>query len=154
MDYTRTARWMSVFAVVLLGIGIGAGAYTLVYARGASYLLDDPQACVNCHIMREQFDGWEKSSHHAVATCNDCHVAHGPVSKWLTKAENGFHHSVAFTFQNFHEPIQIRESSSLLLQSNCVRCHADITDAITWNHPKTRDRCVRCHDSVGHGPSR
>lgn len=154
MDPTRITRWLMMVSVVLIGVGVGAGGFTLVYAQGASYLLDDPKACVNCHIMRDQFDGWKKSSHHAVATCNDCHVAAGPISRWITKAENGFHHSVAFTFQNFHEPIQIRESSSLLLQTNCVRCHKDLTDVITWRHPNTTDRCVRCHDSVGHGPTR
>ena len=37
---------------------MGIGAYTFVYARGASYLTNDPAACVNCHVMREPYDGW------------------------------------------------------------------------------------------------
>ena len=57
----------------LLGAAVGIGGYTFVYARGYSYLIDDPQACMNCHVMREQFDGWLKSSHRSVATCNSCH---------------------------------------------------------------------------------
>jgi cytochrome c nitrite reductase small subunit len=31
---------------------------------------------MNCHIMRDQFEGWSHSSHKAVAACNDCHTPH------------------------------------------------------------------------------
>ncbi len=65
----------------LVGVLCGVGAYTFYYAKGASYLSNDPQACVNCHIMREQFDSWQKSSHHAAATCNDCHVPHSLIAQ-------------------------------------------------------------------------
>ena len=47
--------------------GVLLGVYTFAYARGWSYLTDNPAACANCHVMREQFDGWLKSSHRAVA---------------------------------------------------------------------------------------
>jgi nitrate/TMAO reductase-like tetraheme cytochrome c subunit len=43
---------------VALGVAVGVGVYTFAYARGWSYLTDDPAACANCHVMREQFDGW------------------------------------------------------------------------------------------------
>ena len=43
--------------VVVVGLALGVGASTFVYARGASYLTNDPAACVNCHVMREQY-GW------------------------------------------------------------------------------------------------
>jgi cytochrome c nitrite reductase small subunit len=36
----------------LLGILLGAGGYTFYIARGASYLSNDPQACVNCSAAR------------------------------------------------------------------------------------------------------
>ena len=38
-------------AAVVIGIAIGLGSYTFVYARGYSYLTNDPAACANCHIM-------------------------------------------------------------------------------------------------------
>jgi nitrate/TMAO reductase-like tetraheme cytochrome c subunit len=44
--------------VVAVGLALGVGAYTFVYARGASYLTNDPAACANCHVMREQHAGW------------------------------------------------------------------------------------------------
>jgi len=142
--------------VILIGILAGAGGYTFYYAQGASYLIDDPNACVNCHIMREHFDGWNKASHHAFATCNDCHVPHDFAGKWLTKASNGYLHSEAFTFQNFHEPIRIRPASAAVLNANCLYCHREFVREIIA-HRAIQDEelyCVRCHDSVGHGPNR
>ena len=138
---------------VLLGVFIGAGGFTFVEARGLSYLSNDPATCTNCHIMREQFDSWQKSSHHAVAVCNDCHVPHDFLGKYATKAEHGIRHSVGFTFQNFHEPIQIKESSLAAVQGNCLRCHQSFVSEITRHSAVERDdgNCIRCHSSVGHG---
>lgn len=133
---------------VLVGVLAGAGGYTFVYAKGYSYLQDDPNACVNCHVMRPQFDGWRKAAHHAAATCNDCHVPEAGIAKWRTKGENGFWHSYYFTFQNFHEPIRITGRNRAVLNANCVRCHAAIVAEIPHDEPD----CVRCHVEVGHGP--
>ena len=89
----------------LLGALLGLGSYTFVYAEGTSYLSNDPRACVNCHVMREQYDAWQKTSHHAAATCNDCHVPQDLFGKYLAKAIHGYRHSKAYTFEDFHEPI-------------------------------------------------
>ena len=51
-------RWPLLLAAGTLGAVVGLGLYTFVYARGASYLGNDPAACVNCHVMTEQYDGW------------------------------------------------------------------------------------------------
>lgn len=136
------------------GLFAGLGTYTFTYARGLSYFSNDPRACMNCHIMREHFDGWQKSPHHAVAACNDCHTPRNFVLKYLSKAENGFWHSKGFTLQDFHEPIMIRRHNSVVLQNNCVACHAQIVDGIN-THPGDPQRmldCVHCHREVGHGP--
>src|SRR5215510_1754038 len=110
-------------AVVALGVLLGLGGYTFRYAEGLSYFSKDPRACVNCHIMRPQYDAWQKASHHGVATCNDCHLPIGFLAKWLAKASNGYHHSKGFTFQDFEEPIRIKARNSSILQENCMRCH-------------------------------
>jgi cytochrome c nitrite reductase small subunit len=115
--------------------------------------------------MREEYDGWLKASHHTVAVCNDCHLPHESlIGKLFVKASNGYHHSTAFTFQNFHEPTRIKPSNSAVLEANCIRCHQQITSAITEHGTlgQTADPaigpdlfgCVRCHASVGHGPTR
>lgn len=41
--------WLVV--VVAAGLAVGVGGYTFVYARGASYLTNDPAACANCHVI-------------------------------------------------------------------------------------------------------
>ena len=138
-----------------IGLFAGVGSYTFYYGEGHSYLSNDPAACVNCHIMREQYDGWQHSSHHAVATCNDCHTPHGLVAKYASKAENGFWHSKGFTLQDFPEPIMIKPRNAAVLQQNCVTCHSQILHEI---NPHARDRrqmldCVHCHRDVGHGPT-
>jgi cytochrome c nitrite reductase small subunit len=38
--------------------------------------------------MNEQYEGWMKSSHRAVATCNDCHMPSNFLGKYATKASN------------------------------------------------------------------
>ncbi|HLP43341.1 MAG TPA: cytochrome c nitrite reductase small subunit [Fibrobacteria bacterium] len=142
-------------AAVYLGATFALGCYTFIYAKGASYLSNDPRACVNCHIMREHYAGWQKSSHHAVASCNDCHIPHQFLSKWLVKAENGFWHSKGFTMQNFHEPIRIRPKNRKVLQANCLGCHGAIVNEISAHpgDPRRMLDCMHCHRSVGHGPT-
>ena len=147
---------MKLLLAILVGLLAGTGGYTFYYANGFSYFSNDPRACVNCHIMRDQYDSWRKSSHHAWAVCNDCHVPHDFVGKYLTKGENGYHHSEAFTFQNFHEPIQIRPRNLRVLNQDCLYCHREFTSEIRVTHGRDANKldCIHCHDNVGHGPSR
>lgn len=138
-------------AGVLIGLAAGIGGYTFVYAKGASYLTNDPGACANCHIMQPQYDGWLVSPHRAVAVCNDCHTPPGLVPKYATKALNGFWHSYAFTTGDFHEPIQITERNRRVTEKACRKCHEPITAAIEGPHrPGQQIDCLRCHSDVGH----
>lgn len=157
--------WLGLSA--LAGTLAGVGLFTLDYASGLSYLGNDPQACVNCHIMNDQFDSWRKGPHHNSASCNDCHVPPKFPFKYIAKAENGYHHSRGFTFQSptpdepgartvFSEPIRIKERNSGILQDNCIRCHGilvhDLVRGSTWADDSIR--CVHCHRGVGHGAAR
>ena len=139
----------------LIGSVLGTGAVTVHYADALSYLSNDPSTCANCHIMRDNYNGWTASSHHAFATCNDCHTPHNLVGKYLVEAENGFHHSRAFTLQDFKDPLIIRPKNSRVLQNACVHCHAELVGDVL-GHGNMDDggamSCVRCHQSVGHGP--
>lgn len=139
-----------------LGVLAGSGAYTMYYGEGLSYMSSDPKACMNCHIMREQYDGWLKASHHAAASCVDCHLPHEFVGKWIAKAENGFWHSKGFTLQDFHEPIRIHDKNLGILQNNCIRCHKEMVHDIAVPHTKQHERinCIHCHQHVGHGITR
>ncbi|MBM3293764.1 MAG: cytochrome c nitrite reductase small subunit [Candidatus Aminicenantes bacterium] len=147
---------IKVLLAVAAGLLAGAGGYTFFYAEGLSYLSDDPRACLNCHIMREQYEGWRKASHHAAAGCNGCHVPAGFPAKWLTKASNGYHHSKTFTLQDFQEPIRIKPGNAAILAANCLRCHGDLVGEIMGRRPAGTEApdCLRCHADVGHGPGR
>ena len=156
---SRNLRWrilLGIAVVWTVGLFAGLGSYTFYYAEGLSYFSNDPEACVNCHIMREQYDGWLKAPHHDVATCNDCHTPHSFLAKYLSKAENGFWHSKGFTLQDFHEPIMIRPRNSAVLQENCVGCHELIVSGINTHpgDPQQMLDCIHCHREVGHGPVR
>jgi cytochrome c nitrite reductase small subunit len=144
---------LTVVLAVLLGLLAGIGGYTFLYAEGLSYMSDDPKVCVNCHIMQPQYDSWQKASHHAVATCVDCHLPHDFIGKYFAKAENGYHHSKAFTLQDFHEPIMITPKNSRILQANCLHCHRDfVHEQIARAADGSGEvQCVHCHRSVGHG---
>ncbi len=151
---TRAGLSVPVLALcILAGATLGTGAFTVRYAEGFSYLSNDAKACVNCHIMRDEYDGWQKASHHAVATCNDCHVPQEFASKYLVKAENGFWHSKGFTLQDFAEPIRIRPVSRRILGRNCVRCHESLVGDILGHGPpgSHEANCTHCHAAVGHG---
>ncbi|HEY7914109.1 MAG TPA: cytochrome c nitrite reductase small subunit [Blastocatellia bacterium] len=136
---------------VSMGIIIGVGGYTFIYAKGYSYMTNDPQACANCHIMREHYDSWLKSSHRAVAVCNDCHTPPGLIPKYLTKASNGFWHSFAFTTGRFPEPLRINARNRDVAEQACRKCHQSIVEAIEGPHVESKPlSCLRCHSTVGH----
>ncbi|MGC8744094.1 MAG: cytochrome c nitrite reductase small subunit [Verrucomicrobiia bacterium] len=141
-----------IIASMSAGIMLGVAAYTFIYAEGYSYLTNNPAACSNCHVMNDYYNGWMKSSHKLVATCNDCHTPDGMISKYLTKAENGFWHSYAFTTGRFNEPIRIKKQNEDVVEQACRRCHKAIISAMDTDYHKNdwRVSCVRCHSTVGH----
>jgi cytochrome c nitrite reductase small subunit len=136
-----------------IGVVLGVGTYTFVYAKGYSYLTNDPNACANCHVMNEQYDGWLKSSHKSVAVCNDCHTPHDFVGKYSTKALNGFWHSFYFTTGLYPDPIRIGERNRGITEQACRTCHTTMVEAIEGMGPHgdlEELSCVRCHRNVGH----
>nr|WP_315854223.1 cytochrome c nitrite reductase small subunit [Rubripirellula amarantea] len=146
-------RWGygAILFAACLGMLAGIGVFTFGYGKGASYLSNNPQTCVNCHVMQGHMDSWLQSSHHNVAVCNDCHLPHDFVGKWVTKADNGFFHSLAFTMGGFSDPIQIKPRNKRVTQNACISCHKEFV------HPllpavdgQDMQSCVHCHTNVGH----
>jgi cytochrome c nitrite reductase small subunit len=167
---TPRQRW-TLAAAALVGAVVGLGLFTFVYARGYSYLTNDPGACANCHIMSEHFSAWTKGSHTTVATCNDCHTPHDLVGKYAVKARNGFWHSFYFTVGGYPDPLRITEGNREVTEEACRYCHSEITEAIDHAAVRTasldggsarastavraalageRISCIRCHRYVGH----
>jgi len=163
MRMSRTA-WLILALGVAAGAVIGLGGFTFGYARGYSYLTNNPSACANCHVMREHFAAWSKGSHRSVATCNDCHTPHTLIGKYATKATNGFWHSFYFTTGRFPDPLRANARNHRIAEASCRHCHSEITAAIEHGaeRPMVRQAaandvarpeefsCIRCHRYVGH----
>lgn len=143
--------FLHVAFALLLGMLAGIGAFTFGYGEGLSYLSDNPASCANCHVMQDHYDSWQSSSHHHVATCNDCHLSPHPIGQWITKADNGFFHSLAFTTGNYPDPIRIKPRNSRVTQNACLSCHSDFVHQMLPVEPGgDMLSCVHCHSDVGH----
>jgi cytochrome c nitrite reductase small subunit len=151
MRFTKS----NVTLAALAGVLFGVGGYAFIYAKGYSYLLNDPGACANCHVMNDQYSGWVKSSHHSAATCNDCHTPHNFFGKYAVKASNGFFHSFYFTTGKYPDNIEITKFDREVVEGACRHCHQEVTQAIDAGHVRGREtlHCTRCHLSVGHSES-
>lgn len=155
---TARLRWgasLLLVAAAVFGLAVGTtagiGGYAFVYAEGASYLTDDPNACANCHVMRQHLDAWSRSSHHAVAVCNDCHAPRRLVGKYTVKAVNGWNHSVAFVTGRFADPFHVTPMNRRVTEDACRSCHGEIVAAIDHHGGDAEPiACVRCHAHVGH----
>lgn len=156
--FTPPPQW-KLPVLVSLGIFVGLGFYVLYLSKAASYLSDNPETCVNCHVMAPQFATYQHSSHREVATCNDCHVPHNNVfNKYYFKAKDGLRHASIFALRMEPEVIFILDEGKKVVHNNCIRCHSQtLTDpklaSQVPNHAhNTQDRvCWECHREVPHG---
>lgn len=144
-------KWLIIVITVMGGILIGLGLFTFQYAEGGSYFSNDPEACLNCHIMRDQYETWTHSSHKTIAVCNDCHTPHTLARKYLVKGINGWNHSVAFTLKTYPDNLHIRDFNAEVVQENCVECHETLVSQIHLAPEHDEElACVTCHEGVGH----
>ena len=145
--------------IILLGIIVGLGLYIFRISNAASYLSDDPETCINCHVMNPQYATWFHSSHREVAHCNDCHVPQdNAFNKLYFKAKDGMRHATVFTLRNEPQVIFIKEEGKEVVQQNCIRCHeklvADnhlIARFEEQKHYRRERSCVECHRYSPHG---
>lgn len=142
---------LQALAVFVVGSLIGVSLFTIIYAKGYSYLGNDPKACINCHVMNRQYDAWLAGSHAEAATCNDCHVPHtNIVHKYLVKGEHGLNHGYKFTTGKFPDNIVIRDSSLKVTNDTCLHCHSDVTADMYLARDDSQIQCTHCHTNVGH----
>lgn len=152
-----------VVALALAGGFAGLSCYLMYASRAYSYLSDDPEVCINCHVMGPYYDTWQHSSHREVATCNDCHVPHTSlVAKYYFKAVDGLNHSYVFTTRGEPQRMQAIPRSQKVIYDNCVRCHAQLNqefvktgmlskqDFHEGDDPTAERACWDCHRSTPH----
>ena len=145
--------------VVLLGAITALVIYIAKLANVGSYLTDNPQACINCHVMTTEYITWSHSAHRTVATCNDCHVPHNNLfEQYAFKAKDGLYHATVYTLRTEPQAIVMHEAGQKVVQENCIRCHSEqVTDAKTasWVVSHNDDRlsrtCWECHRETPHG---
>ncbi len=155
---TPPASWRM---TVIILFGIFAGILLLVahISKATSYLSDKPETCINCHVMYPHYASWSKSSHSEVATCSDCHVPQDNlVRKYYFKANDGFRHSLFFTFRWEPQVLMLKRPGKGAVQENCIRCHSQMVDMtqlveVTRKVAEAGDGkfCWDCHRETPHG---
>jgi len=143
----------------ILAIFLGLTFYSVYLSNAASYLSDDPDTCINCHVMVPQYATWNHSSHREHTNCNDCHVPHNNVfSKYFFKAKDGLRHASMFTLRLEPQVIHIKEAGVKVVQKNCIRCHEELlltAQQMISNYEFTSERetrlCWECHRETPHG---
>ncbi len=152
-------NWLVVPMFVIGGVLAGLGAYTIYMSRAQAYLSDDPEACINCHIMSSYYDTWQHSSHRYYANCNDCHVPQDNIfSKYYFKAVDGLYHSSVFTMRAEPQVIRPRIATYEVVMDNCIRCHQHLNTTLvsvgTIHYMDTKEgkgkACWDCHREVPH----
>lgn len=151
-------RW-KVPVILLLGIFVGLGLFTIYLSKAPTYLSDDPKTCMNCHIMAPQYASWSHSSHRQYTNCMDCHVPHNNlVNKYYFKAKDGLRHSSMFALRLEPQVIFIKDKGKEVVHNNCIRCHQHL---LTDERMKQQSEmymslregrsCVECHQHTPHG---
>ncbi len=151
-------RWR---VAVIIASGAITGLFCLLFyiSKAHSYLSDDSETCMNCHIMAPQFSTWNHSSHREVAGCVECHVPHNNIfNKYYFKAKDGLRHATIFTLRREPQVIFIHDAGKRVVQNNCIRCHTElITDGrlnirtSDFQHFRNSRNCNECHRETPHG---
>lgn len=148
------SNW-SFTVLIVMGILAGFVIFLVYISRFHAYLSEDPKTCINCHVMSSQYASWFHSSHREVATCNDCHVPHDNIfNKYYFKASDGLRHASIFTLRNEPQVIRIREEAKPVVQDNCIRCHESLFHGPSLSGVSQRVEtrlCWGCHREVPHG---
>jgi cytochrome c nitrite reductase small subunit len=145
--------------IVLLGVFVGLFFLVLHSSRATSYLSDQPQTCINCHVMYPQYASWAKGSHGNVATCSDCHVPQDNFfRKYYFKGSDGLRHATFFTMRWEPQTISLKKAGINVVQENCIRCHLDLVDMVQLVEVTGRSAamdqgklCWDCHRETPHG---
>ncbi len=148
--------------IILLGVMVGISLLIFHASEAHSYLSDQPETCINCHVMFPQYATWAKGSHRERATCSECHVPQDNIFRqYYVKATDGFRHARIFTARTEPQVIMIQERGMGVVQENCIRCHLDLLDMtklvevdISHHLEGEGKLCWDCHRDVPHGTSR
>jgi len=141
-------KFIFLFVVIALLSVVGVGLYVTDFT---AYLGNNPTTCNNCHVMDAVYESWYHAGHKPWANCNDCHTPHDLIPKYIVKAQSGYHHVSAFLLGDFPDAIRAKQSSRMVVQENCIRCHFDTVEDVVYSAMDFDRYCFDCHRSVAHG---
>ncbi len=148
--------------IVLCGIFTGILLLVVHISNAISYLSEEPETCINCHVMYPYYASWDKGSHGRDAVCTDCHVPQESFfGKYYVKATDGMKHATYFTFRWEPQVIRIKDRGTRVVQENCIRCHIDLVDMVQLVEVTAKTAaadegklCWDCHVETPHGSIR
>jgi cytochrome c nitrite reductase small subunit len=151
-------KW-EVPVIFISGILFGLVLFLIYISKAPSYLSDDPQTCVNCHIMAPEYVTWYHSSHREYAVCNDCHVPQDNIFRtYYFKAKDGLRHATIFTLRAEPQVIFMHDPGKAVVQENCLRCHEFLNMDVSLANSSLESArknenmlCWSCHREVPHG---
>ncbi len=153
VTFAGLPRPLQIGVYSLVGVALGLALVLVRIANAASYLSDQPQACINCHVMTDAYASWQRGSHGRVAVCIDCHVPHSsPLAKYAYKAQDGLKHSYVFTARKEPQVLTLSARAAPVVQANCMNCHSHQVSIIGAVEGFER-RCWDCHQGI-HGKVR
>jgi cytochrome c nitrite reductase small subunit len=135
------------------GIIIGMALLLVRISNAVSYLSDEPETCINCHVMTDAYASWKRGSHGRAAVCTDCHVPHGNiVAKYAFKGYDGMKHSYVFTAGTTPQVLELSSAARHVVQENCLTCHNN--EFLMVRLADTTERaCWQCHTNI-HGDTK
>jgi cytochrome c nitrite reductase small subunit len=149
-------RYLTVFFSC---IAIALFFLVISLSNATSYIKDEPDACINCHVMVPQYVSWEKDVHKLSTTCNDCHVPHNSlVDHFWFKVKDGLRHAAVFSLRWEPQVIRIKPAGISVVQNNCIRCHEELVKPGIFSMTAGQTgiiggdrKCWDCHRDVPHG---
>ncbi|MDO6386669.1 DmsE family decaheme c-type cytochrome [Uliginosibacterium sp. 31-12] len=148
----------------------------VVFKKGAYKLSEDhtrADQCLSCHKASVKHNNWTGSQHPANGvSCNDCHVAHTPRDKVLSKMtqpevcytchkeQRADSHKISAhpitvgktacsDCHNSHGGLGPKMLKKATLNETCYLCHADKRGPMLFEHQPVVEDCAACHTPHG-----
>ncbi len=146
--YSGLSGWQQYSLFIIGGVILGIVVFLIRISNAASYALDAPETCINCHVMNDAYASWQRGSHGQAAVCNDCHVPQSNfAAKYAFKAKDGMKHSYVFTLRKEPQVLKLSSGAVGVIQENCLVCHNNQFAMIRLADVSERT-CWECHTNI------
>ncbi len=126
--------------------GLAFAAFLLVGPPQLLAKSESPDFCASCHVMEEQHTAWSHAGAHRRIRCVDCHLPNGShLVHYFWKSIDGMKDVVSFNTGMVPERITLSSHGAKVVQSNCIRCHAEAVSQMD-----TTRQCWGCHRQLRH----